>query len=88
MKESLIIPLLEITLDLLLLYKIFSLYGDYILYYFNDLKIYYILRTLSTQSRNKKFPEPLNNEVEDEDVKAERLKVKELMSCQCCEEVI
>nr|XP_023416826.1 ATP-binding cassette sub-family A member 5 [Cavia porcellus] len=43
-------------------------------------------RTLSTQSRNKKFPEPLNNEVEDEDVKAERLKVKELMSCQCCEE--
>lgn len=24
---------------------------------------------------------------EDEDVKAERLKVKELMSCQCCEEV-
>jgi ATP-binding cassette subfamily A (ABC1) protein 5 len=54
------------------------------------LRIYYlyILRTLSRKSKNKKFPEPPNNENEDEDVKAERLKVKELMSCQCCEEVI
>nr|XP_020039050.1 ATP-binding cassette sub-family A member 5 isoform X2 [Castor canadensis] len=43
-------------------------------------------RTLSRKSKNKKFPEPPNNENEDEDVKAERLKVKELMSCQCCEE--
>ncbi|GAB5581250.1 ABC-type organic anion transporter ABCA8 isoform X5 [Prionailurus iriomotensis] len=43
-------------------------------------------RTLSTKSKNRKSPEPPNNEDEDEDVKAERLKVKELMSCQCCEE--
>uniref|UniRef100_A0A5F9DT45 Cholesterol transporter ABCA5 n=1 Tax=Oryctolagus cuniculus TaxID=9986 RepID=A0A5F9DT45_RABIT len=43
-------------------------------------------RNLSTKSKTKKFPEPPNNEDEDEDVKAERLKVKELMSCQCCEE--
>uniref|UniRef100_A0A8C4MSS9 Cholesterol transporter ABCA5 n=1 Tax=Equus asinus TaxID=9793 RepID=A0A8C4MSS9_EQUAS len=43
-------------------------------------------RTLSTKSKSRKFPEPPNNEDEDEDVKAERLKVKELMSCQCCEE--
>ncbi|XP_013358686.1 PREDICTED: ATP-binding cassette sub-family A member 5 [Chinchilla lanigera] len=43
-------------------------------------------RTLSRKSKNKKFPEPPNNEDEDEDVRAERLKVKELMSCQCCEE--
>ncbi|KFO26306.1 ATP-binding cassette sub-family A member 5 [Fukomys damarensis] len=43
-------------------------------------------RTLSIKSRHKKFPEPPNNEDEDEDVKAERIKVKELMSCQCCEE--
>ncbi|KAF4012943.1 hypothetical protein G4228_003028 [Cervus hanglu yarkandensis] len=44
-------------------------------------------RTLSTKSKHRKFSEPPNNEDEDEDVKAERLKVKELMSCQCCEEV-
>ncbi|KAF3817316.1 hypothetical protein GH733_011716, partial [Mirounga leonina] len=44
-------------------------------------------RTLPTKSKNRKYPEPPNNEDEDEDVKAERLKVKELMSCQCCEEV-
>uniref|UniRef100_A0A8I4A120 ATP binding cassette subfamily A member 5 n=1 Tax=Callithrix jacchus TaxID=9483 RepID=A0A8I4A120_CALJA len=43
-------------------------------------------RNLSKKSKNRKFPEPPNNEDEDEDVKAERLKVKELMSCQCCEE--
>ncbi|XP_008584839.1 PREDICTED: ATP-binding cassette sub-family A member 5 [Galeopterus variegatus] len=43
-------------------------------------------RTLSTKSKIRKFPEPPNNENEDEDVKAERLKVKELISCQCCEE--
>ncbi|KAM5213439.1 cholesterol transporter ABCA5 isoform 2-T4 [Hipposideros larvatus] len=43
-------------------------------------------RTLSTKSPNRKCPEPPNNEDEDEDVKAERLKVRELMSCQCCEE--
>ncbi|XP_036195104.1 ATP-binding cassette sub-family A member 5 isoform X4 [Myotis myotis] len=43
-------------------------------------------RTLSTKPKNRKFPEPPNNEGEDEDVKAERLKVRELMSCQCCEE--
>ncbi|XP_030778416.1 ATP-binding cassette sub-family A member 5 isoform X1 [Rhinopithecus roxellana] len=43
-------------------------------------------RNLSTKSKNRKLPEPPNNEDEDEDVKAERLKVKELMSCQCCEE--
>ncbi|XP_045426720.1 cholesterol transporter ABCA5 isoform X3 [Pipistrellus kuhlii] len=43
-------------------------------------------RTLSTKPKNRKFPEPPNNEDEDEDVKAERLKVRELMSCQCCEE--
>ncbi|XP_021104266.1 ATP-binding cassette sub-family A member 5 [Heterocephalus glaber] len=43
-------------------------------------------RTLSTKSKNKKFLEPPNNEDEDDDVKAERIKVKELMSCQCCEE--
>uniref|UniRef100_A0A8D0P605 Cholesterol transporter ABCA5 n=1 Tax=Sus scrofa TaxID=9823 RepID=A0A8D0P605_PIG len=43
-------------------------------------------RTFSTKSKTRKFPEPPNNEDEDEDVKAERLKVKELMSCQCCEE--
>ncbi|XP_012517680.1 PREDICTED: ATP-binding cassette sub-family A member 5 [Propithecus coquereli] len=41
---------------------------------------------LSTKSRKRKFLEPPNNEDEDEDVKAERLKVKELISCQCCEE--
>ncbi|KAF6091893.1 ATP binding cassette subfamily A member 5 [Phyllostomus discolor] len=43
-------------------------------------------RTLSTKSKNRKVPEPPNNEDEDEDVRAERLKVRELMSCQCCEE--
>ncbi|XP_023614814.1 ATP-binding cassette sub-family A member 5 isoform X5 [Myotis lucifugus] len=43
-------------------------------------------RNLSTKPKNRKFPEPPNNEGEDEDVKAERLKVRELMSCQCCEE--
>ncbi|XP_007957883.1 cholesterol transporter ABCA5 [Orycteropus afer afer] len=43
-------------------------------------------RNLSTKSKTKKFPEPPNNEDEDEDVKAERLKVRELMNCQCCEE--
>nr|XP_055242243.1 cholesterol transporter ABCA5 isoform X2 [Gorilla gorilla gorilla] len=43
-------------------------------------------RNLSTKSKNRKLPEPPNNEDEDEDVKAERLKVKELMGCQCCEE--
>lgn len=43
-------------------------------------------RNLSTKPKNRKFPEPPNNEDEDEDVKAERLKVRELMSCQCCEE--
>ncbi|ERE69073.1 ATP-binding cassette sub-family A member 5-like protein [Cricetulus griseus] len=43
-------------------------------------------RTLSQKAKSKKFPEPPVNEDEDEDVKAERLKVKELMSCQCCEE--
>nr|XP_048302071.1 cholesterol transporter ABCA5 isoform X2 [Myodes glareolus] len=43
-------------------------------------------RTFSQKSKNKKFPEPPVNADEDEDVKAERLKVKELMSCQCCEE--
>lgn len=43
-------------------------------------------RTLLTKSKNKKLAEPPNNEDEDEDVRAERLKVRELMSCQCCEE--
>ncbi|KAI2584770.1 ATP binding cassette subfamily A member 5, partial [Homo sapiens] len=43
-------------------------------------------RNLSTKSKNRKLPEPPDNEDEDEDVKAERLKVKELMGCQCCEE--
>ncbi|XP_014442641.1 ATP-binding cassette sub-family A member 5 isoform X2 [Tupaia chinensis] len=43
-------------------------------------------RTFSTKSKNRKFPEPPNKEDEDDDVRAERLKVKELMSCQCCEE--
>ncbi|KAK7822634.1 hypothetical protein U0070_001982 [Myodes glareolus] len=43
-------------------------------------------RTFSQKSKTKKFPEPPVNANEDEDVKAERLKVKELMSCQCCEE--
>ncbi|KAM6163045.1 cholesterol transporter ABCA5 [Rhynchocyon petersi] len=43
-------------------------------------------RTFSTKTKSKKFPEPPTNENEDEDVKAERLKVKELMNCQCCEE--
>ncbi|XP_012893477.1 PREDICTED: ATP-binding cassette sub-family A member 5 isoform X2 [Dipodomys ordii] len=43
-------------------------------------------RTFSRKYKNKKFPDPPNNEDEDEDVRAERLKVKELMSCQCCEE--
>uniref|UniRef100_A0A8D2BEU3 Cholesterol transporter ABCA5 n=1 Tax=Sciurus vulgaris TaxID=55149 RepID=A0A8D2BEU3_SCIVU len=43
-------------------------------------------RNLSKKSKHRKFPEPPSNEDEDEDVKAERLKVKELMSCQCCEE--
>ncbi|KAG5202796.1 hypothetical protein JEQ12_002379 [Ovis aries] len=43
-------------------------------------------RSLSTKSKHRKFSEPPNNEDEDEDVKAERLKVKELLSCQCCEE--
>ncbi|KAM5273748.1 cholesterol transporter ABCA5 [Ctenodactylus gundi] len=43
-------------------------------------------RTFSTKSKTKKFPEPPSNENEDEDVRAERLKVRELMSCQCCEE--
>ncbi|XP_053425642.1 cholesterol transporter ABCA5 isoform X1 [Nycticebus coucang] len=43
-------------------------------------------RKLSTKPLKRKFPEPPNNEDEDEDVRAERLKVKELMSCQCCEE--
>lgn len=58
--------------------------------YFNYLKNHclYVFRALSTKSKNRKSPEPPNNEDEDEDVKAERLKVKELMSCQCCEEVI
>ena len=50
-------------------------------------KSVYTSRTLSTKSKHRKFSEPPNNEDEDEDVKAERLKVKELMSCQCCEEV-
>ncbi|ELW67446.1 ATP-binding cassette sub-family A member 5 [Tupaia chinensis] len=45
-------------------------------------------RTFSTKSKNRKFPEPPNKEDEDDDVRAERLKVKELMSCQCCEEEI
>ncbi|XP_060058636.1 cholesterol transporter ABCA5 isoform X3 [Erinaceus europaeus] len=45
-----------------------------------------LFRTFSMKSKNRKFPEPPINEDEDEDVKAERLKVKELMSCQCCEE--
>ncbi|KAK2111962.1 ATP-binding cassette sub- A member 5 [Saguinus oedipus] len=44
------------------------------------------LQKIIIKSKNRKFPEPPNNEDEDEDVKAERLKVKELMSCQCCEE--
>lgn len=52
------------------------------------LYLLYICRNLSTKSKNRKLPEPPNNEDEDEDVKAERLKVKELMGCQCCEEVI
>ncbi|XP_055982942.1 cholesterol transporter ABCA5 [Sorex fumeus] len=43
-------------------------------------------RALSTKPKTRKFPDPPINEDEDEDVKAERLKVKELMSCQCCEE--
>ncbi|XP_045155423.1 cholesterol transporter ABCA5 [Echinops telfairi] len=43
-------------------------------------------RTLSKKPKSKKFPEPPTNDDEDEDVKAERLKVRELMSCQCCEE--
>ncbi|XP_006872355.1 PREDICTED: ATP-binding cassette sub-family A member 5 [Chrysochloris asiatica] len=43
-------------------------------------------RTFSTKPKNRKSPEPPNNEDEDEDVKAERLKVRELMTCPCCEE--
>ncbi|XP_033703107.1 cholesterol transporter ABCA5 isoform X4 [Tursiops truncatus] len=43
-------------------------------------------RTLTTKSKSKKFPEPPNNEDEDEDVRAERVKVKELLSCQRHEE--
>lgn len=45
-----------------------------------------LFRALSQKAKHKKFPEPPINEDEDEDVKAERLKVKELMGCQCCEE--
>lgn len=41
-------------------------------------------RTFSTKSQNRKFPEPPNHE--DEDVKVEKLKVRGLMSYQCCEE--
>ncbi|XP_068386834.1 cholesterol transporter ABCA5 isoform X3 [Eschrichtius robustus] len=44
-------------------------------------------RTLTTKSKSRKFPEPPNNEDEDEDVRAERVKVKELLSCQRHEEV-
>ncbi|XP_028935962.1 ATP-binding cassette sub-family A member 5 isoform X1 [Ornithorhynchus anatinus] len=43
-------------------------------------------RTFSTKIRNRKLPEVPNNEDEDDDVRAERLKVKELMTCQSCEE--
>ncbi|KAJ8787003.1 hypothetical protein J1605_023258 [Eschrichtius robustus] len=43
-------------------------------------------RTLTTKSKSRKFPEPPNNEDEDEDVRAERVKVKELLSCQRHEE--
>ncbi|TKC49185.1 hypothetical protein EI555_000338 [Monodon monoceros] len=43
-------------------------------------------RTLKTKSKSRKFPEPPNNEDEDEDVRAERVKVKELLSCQRHEE--
>ncbi|KAG8505138.1 ATP-binding cassette sub-family A member 5, partial [Galemys pyrenaicus] len=43
-------------------------------------------RIFPTKPKTRKFPEPPINEDEDEDVKAERLKVKELMSCQYCEE--
>lgn len=50
-------------------------------------KSIYTFRTLTTKSKSKKFPEPPNNEDEDEDVRAERVKVKELLSCQRHEEV-
>ncbi|KAB0403976.1 hypothetical protein E2I00_018521 [Balaenoptera physalus] len=43
-------------------------------------------RTLTTKSKSRKFPEPPNSEDEDEDVRAERVKVKELLSCQHHEE--
>ncbi|XP_032472854.1 ATP-binding cassette sub-family A member 5 isoform X3 [Phocoena sinus] len=43
-------------------------------------------RTLTTKSKSRKSPEPPNNEDEDEDVRAERVKVKELLSCQRHEE--
>ncbi|XP_051851181.1 cholesterol transporter ABCA5 [Antechinus flavipes] len=43
-------------------------------------------RTFSTKLKSRKFVEVPNNEDEDDDVKAERLKVKEMMTCQCCEE--
>lgn len=74
---------------MLVYFSNFPLCNVYISYNFNYLKICpHMFRNLSTKSKTKKFPEPPNNEDEDEDVKAERLKVKELMSCQCCEEVI
>ncbi|KAB1265912.1 ATP-binding cassette sub-family A member 5 [Camelus dromedarius] len=50
------------------------------------IKVVRNLMNLSKKSKSRKFPEPASNENEDEDVKAERLKVKELMSCHCCEE--
>ncbi|XP_044528119.1 cholesterol transporter ABCA5 [Gracilinanus agilis] len=43
-------------------------------------------RTFSTKVKNKKFLEVPSSEDEDDDVKAERLKVKEMMTCQSCEE--
>nr|XP_058904346.1 cholesterol transporter ABCA5 isoform X3 [Kogia breviceps] len=43
-------------------------------------------RTLTTKSKSRKCPEPPINEDEDEDVRAERVKVKELLSCQHHEE--
>lgn len=72
---------------------IFSLFLMWLLHFllFHCWKLYchfYLFRALSKKSKTRKFPDPPINEDEDEDVKAERLKVKELMSCQCCEEVI
>ncbi|XP_067403405.1 cholesterol transporter ABCA5 isoform X2 [Emydura macquarii macquarii] len=43
-------------------------------------------RTNSTKIKPWKFPDDPHNENEDEDVKAERLRVKEMTTCQSCDE--